>query len=59
MLTWDHEVAQFEMQYAKKVNQDAQILALMSIKPETVSGESGCSEEDHSICTRTFAQLLG
>ena len=41
MQTWEQEVAEFEMKYAKKDDEDAQILALKSIMPETVFGEAG------------------
>ena len=41
MQTWEQEVAKFEMKYAKKVDEDAKILALKSIVPETLFGEAG------------------
>ena len=41
MQTWEQEVAEFEMKYAKKVDEDAKILALKSIIPETMFGEAG------------------
>ena len=41
MQTWEQEVAEFEMKYAKKVDEDAKILALKSIMHETFLGESG------------------
>ena len=41
MQTWEQEVAEFEMKYAKKVDEDAKIMALKSIMPETLFGEAG------------------
>ena len=41
MQTWEQEVAEFEMKYAKKVDEDAKILALKAIMPETLFGETG------------------
>ena len=41
MQTWEQEVAQFEMKYAKKVDEDAKILALKSIMPDALFGEAG------------------
>ena len=41
MQTWEEEVAEFEMKYAKKVDEDAKILALKSIMPETLFEEAG------------------
>ena len=41
MQTWEQEVAEFEMKYAKKVDEDAKILALKSIMPETLFGGAG------------------
>ena len=41
MQTWEQEVAEFEMKCAKKVDEDAKILALKGIMPETLFGETG------------------
>ena len=41
MQTWGQEVAEFEMKYTKKVDEDAKISALKSIMPETYFGEAG------------------
>ena len=32
--TWEQEVAEFEMKFAEKVDEDAKILALKSVMPE-------------------------
>ena len=40
MQTCEQEVAEFEMEYAKKVDEDAKILALMFTMPETLLGEA-------------------
>ena len=42
MQAWEQEVAEFEIKYAKRVDEDAKILALKSIMPETLFGESRC-----------------
>ena len=39
----EQEVAEFEMKNAKKVDEDAKILALKSIMPETLFGEAAHS----------------
>ena len=41
MLTWEQEVAEFELKCAKKVDENAKILALKSIMPDTFFGEAG------------------
>ena len=41
MQAWEQEVAEFEFKYAKRVDEDAKILALKSIMPETLFGEAG------------------
>ena len=41
MQAWEQEVAEFEIKYAKRVDEDAKILALRSIMPETLFGEAG------------------
>ena len=38
---WEQEVAEFEIKYAKRVDEEAKILALKSIMPETLFGEAG------------------
>ena len=40
MQAWEQEVAEFEIKYAKRVDEDANILALKSIMPETLFGEA-------------------
>ena len=41
MQTWEQGVSEFETEYAKKVDEDARILALKSIMPDTLFGEAG------------------
>ena len=41
MQTWEQEVAELDMKYAQKVDEDAKILALNSIMPEILFGEAG------------------
>ena len=41
MKAWEQEVAEFEIKHAKGVDEDAKILAVMSIMPETLFGEAG------------------
>ena len=41
MQTWDQEVAEFEMKFAEKVDEDATIAVLKSIMPKTLFGEAG------------------
>ena len=41
MHAWEQEVAEFEIKYAERVDEDAKILALQSIIPETLFGEAG------------------
>ena len=41
MQAWEQELAEFEMRYAKRVDEDAKILAVKSIMPETLFGEAG------------------
>ena len=41
MQTWEQGVAEIEMEKAKKVDEDAKILALKSIMPATFFGEAG------------------
>ena len=36
MQTWEQEVAEFEMKFAETVDEDAKILALKSIMPQTL-----------------------
>ena len=48
MQTWEHEVAEFEMKLGKKVEEDAKILTLKSIMPETMFGEVCVSFNFHA-----------
>ena len=41
MQAWEQEVAEIEIKYAKRVDEDEKILALKSIMPETLFGEAG------------------
>ena len=41
MHAWEQEVAEMEIKYAERVDEDAKILALQSIIPETLFGEAG------------------
>ena len=41
MQAWEQEVAEFEIRYAKRVDEDAKILAVKSIMPKTLFGEAG------------------
>ena len=41
MQTWGQEVAEFEMKFAEKIDEDAKILALKSAMPDTLFGEAG------------------
>ena len=41
MQAWEQEVAEFKIKYAERVDEDAKILALKSIMPETLFGEAG------------------
>ena len=58
MQALDQEVAEFEIKYAKRVDEDAKILALKSIMPETLSVKQVYSEGDHSVLTQNFAHPL-
>ena len=53
MQTGEQEMAEFEMKFAEKVDEDAKILALKSIMSET----QAYSGEDLSTLMRTCAQL--
>ena len=52
MQTWEQEVAEFEMKCAKKVDEDAKILALLSNMSET-------SFNLHTVLRHSCHQLLG
>ena len=42
MQMWEREVvAELEMKHAKKIDEDAKILALKSVMPEKMFGEAG------------------
>ena len=41
MQAWEQEVAEFEIKYAERVDEDAKILPLKSIMPDTLFGEAG------------------
>ena len=47
MQAWRQKVAEFEIKYAKRVDEDAKILALKSIMPETLFGEAGVFRGGH------------
>ena len=40
MQTWEQEVAEIEMKYAKKVDEDAKISTPLLIVPDTLFGEA-------------------
>ena len=41
MQTWEQDVAEFDRKCAKKVDEDAKIVALKWIMPDTLFGEAG------------------